>query len=162
MRLTVLLRRGLNLESAMQNKTQSMRLALATAIGVAGLFASPTNWSSPKNASLIAQAEARIGRPLTPGSVAGVNRRVHRRAARGAYYGGTAGAIGAGTYYGSQYYNSNSGQYYNRRYGQYGSAYGYGGSATTDGTAWCASRYRSYNPATGTYLGYDGSYHSCP
>jgi hypothetical protein len=27
-------------------------------------------------------AEARIGRPLTPGSVAGVNRRVHRRVYR--------------------------------------------------------------------------------
>jgi hypothetical protein len=24
------------------------------------------------------------------------------------------------------------------------------------------SRYRSYNPATGTYLGYDGQYHPCP
>jgi hypothetical protein len=30
-------------------------------------------------------ANAVIGRPLTPGSVAGVNRRVHRRAYRGAY-----------------------------------------------------------------------------
>ncbi|MHC4050667.1 hypothetical protein [Bradyrhizobium sp. 25ACV] len=37
-------------------------------------------------------AEARVGRPLTPGSVAGVNRRVHRRA----YYG--AAAAGAAAY----------------------------------------------------------------
>jgi hypothetical protein len=29
-------------------------------------------------------ADARVGRPLTPGSVAGVNRRVHRRAYVGA------------------------------------------------------------------------------
>ncbi len=26
----------------------------------------------------------------------------------------------------------------------------------------CASRFRSYNPATGTYLGFDGIRHSCP
>ena len=39
------------------------------------------------------RAEARIGRPLTPGSVAGVNRRVHRRA----YYGAAAGAAAVGT-----------------------------------------------------------------
>ncbi len=38
------------------------------------------------------RAEARVGRPLTPGSVAGVNRRVHRRA----YYG--AAAAGAAAY----------------------------------------------------------------
>jgi hypothetical protein len=34
-------------------------------------------------------AEARIGRPLTPGSIAGVNRRVHRRAYRRCAYGVT-------------------------------------------------------------------------
>jgi hypothetical protein len=50
-------------------------------------------------------AEARIGRPLTPGSVAGVNRRINRRA----YYGAgavaagavAAGAVAAGAYYGA-------------------------------------------------------------
>ncbi|MGO4338525.1 BA14K family protein [Labrys sp. KB_33_2] len=26
----------------------------------------------------------------------------------------------------------------------------------------CAARFRSYNRATGTYLGYDGARHSCP
>jgi hypothetical protein len=41
-------------------------------------------------------AEARVGRPLTPGSVAGVNRRVHRRAYRHAAYG--AAAYGAAAY----------------------------------------------------------------
>jgi hypothetical protein len=41
-------------------------------------------------------AKAVIGRPLTPGSVAGVHRRVHRRA----YYGAAAaGAAAAGAYY---------------------------------------------------------------
>ncbi len=42
------------------------------------------------------KAKARLRRPLTPMSVAGVNRRVHRRA----YYGAAAaGAAAAGAYY---------------------------------------------------------------
>ncbi|WP_244610726.1 BA14K family protein [Microvirga pakistanensis] len=28
--------------------------------------------------------------------------------------------------------------------------------------AYCAQRYRSYDPASGTYLGYDGQRHPCP
>jgi BA14K-like protein len=27
---------------------------------------------------------------------------------------------------------------------------------------WCEAHFRSYNPATGMYLGYDGVYHHCP
>jgi len=30
------------------------------------------------------------------------------------------------------------------------------------GSAYCASRYGSYDPASGTYLGSDGYRHSCP
>jgi hypothetical protein len=46
------------------------------------------HWSATMTPSLaLDQAEARIGRPLTPMSVAGVNRRVHRRAYRHYYYG---------------------------------------------------------------------------
>jgi hypothetical protein len=28
--------------------------------------------------------------------------------------------------------------------------------------AYCMDRFRSYDPATGTYLGYDGNEHACP
>ncbi|WP_136625941.1 BA14K family protein, partial [Bradyrhizobium macuxiense] len=28
--------------------------------------------------------------------------------------------------------------------------------------SYCAQRYRSYDPASGTYLGYDGRRHPCP
>ena len=80
----------------MQNRTQLIQFGLATAVGLAGLFVNPGNWASPQNASLTTQAQAEIGRPLTPGSIAGVNRRVNRRAARRAYYG-----YGAGGYYGA-------------------------------------------------------------
>ena len=46
------------------------------------------HWSPANTASLaVDTADARIGHPLTPGSVAGVNRRVNRRA----YYGAAAG-----------------------------------------------------------------------
>jgi hypothetical protein len=31
-----------------------------------------------------------------------------------------------------------------------------------DAVAYCAQRYRSYDPASGTYLGYDGNRHPCP
>jgi BA14K-like protein len=29
------------------------------------------------------------------------------------------------------------------------------------GLGWCEAHFRSYNPATGMYLGYDGLYHRC-
>ena len=58
-----------------------------SALGVvvaAGLLCSvplTLNWSPAKTPLLsIDTADARLGRPLTPMSVAGVNRRVHRRA----------------------------------------------------------------------------------
>ncbi|MBB6307878.1 BA14K family protein [Xanthobacter tagetidis] len=33
---------------------------------------------------------------------------------------------------------------------------------TDDAVAYCMQRFRSYNPATGTYTGYDGYQHPCP
>jgi hypothetical protein len=63
--------------------------ALGVIVGAALLCAAPVSlhWSPAKTASLsVDTADARVGRPLTPGSVAGVNRRVHRRA----YYGAAA------------------------------------------------------------------------
>jgi hypothetical protein len=45
------------------------------------------HWSPAQTPSLsVDKANAVIGRPLTPGSVAGVNRRMHRRAYRHGYY----------------------------------------------------------------------------
>jgi hypothetical protein len=52
-------------------------------------------WSEQRGVSLsIDSAQARVGRPLTPVSVAGVARRQNRRAAYGYGYG--AGVVGAG------------------------------------------------------------------
>ncbi|MCP3386031.1 hypothetical protein NLM31_37195 [Bradyrhizobium sp. CCGUVB4N] len=50
-------------------------------------------------------AQARVGRPLTPMSVAGVNRRVHRRA----YYGAAAAGAAAYGAYGAYGYRRTCG-----------------------------------------------------
>jgi len=60
-------------------------VTVAIATGAVGLF-----WSgeiAPLGSSrLVTQAEAIIGRPLTPMSYAGVARRTYRRCAVGVYY----------------------------------------------------------------------------
>jgi hypothetical protein len=113
---------------------------LSIVIGGALLAAVPLSpqWSAEKKVVLsLDRADARVGRPLTPGSLAGVNRRVNRRAYRGAYYGaaaaGAAAAYGVGSYYGSYGYPGySSGSYGYPAYGSgsygypaYGSGYGY-------------------------------------
>jgi hypothetical protein len=78
------------------------------------------------------KAQAIIGRPLTPFSVAGVARRTTRRAYRRAYYygGGAALAAGAaaGAYYGGYSYPGYSSGYGYGAYSDpgYYSGYGYG------------------------------------
>jgi hypothetical protein len=64
---------------------KNIRMIGATLIGAAILVVAPVSLhQSPDKSVLVSlnSAEAVIGRPLTPGSVAGVNRRVHRRAYR--------------------------------------------------------------------------------
>jgi len=60
--------------------------------------------------------------------------------------------------------------YYGPYYGPYyapGPYYGpgpyyYGRAYSGDAVGYCMQRFRSYNPATGTYMGYDGRPHPCP
>ena len=71
------------------------QMSLTTGVIAASTFACAAllsfGWSEQRGLSLsVEKAEARVGRPLTPVSVAGVARRHNRRAAYG------AGAIGAG------------------------------------------------------------------
>ena len=68
-----------------------IRLALIAAAALAGVFVG--EGMSPSPLTLMSTAEARIGRPLTPMSYAGVARRTTRRAA----YVGAAGAAAVGT-----------------------------------------------------------------
>ena len=41
----------------------------------------------------------------------------------------------------------------------YGGTYGYG--AGNGHVQWCLNHYRSYNPSTNTFMGYDGYAHNC-
>jgi len=80
---------------------KKMSVIRATLVAAAVLCAAPISLhqSQDKGLSLsVDKAQARIGRPLTPGSIAGVNRRVERRAYRHGYYG--QGYYGQGGYYG--------------------------------------------------------------
>jgi hypothetical protein len=82
----------------MTTRTLSVsRLALAFAAGAVVLFASDNMSSSRGESGLITQADARIGRPLTPGSIAGVARRTERQAFRRGAIVGRA-VVGAGAY----------------------------------------------------------------
>jgi hypothetical protein len=65
------------------------------------------------------------------------------------------GALAAPYYYGPGYY---PGPYYPAPY--YARPY-YEGAPAGD-VAYCAQRYRSYDPASGTFLGNDGHRHPCP
>jgi hypothetical protein len=82
-------------------QTTLKAFAIATSVFAGALMLS-VGWTEQGSVSLsVEAAQARVGRPLTPVSVAGVARRTSRRA----YYGAAAvGAAAAGTayYYGSQ------------------------------------------------------------
>ena len=70
------------------------KLSILSLLGMTALFcAVPVSLqlSQDKLSVSFDSARARVGNPLTPGSVAGVHRRVERRTARRAYYGGYGG-----------------------------------------------------------------------
>ncbi|MEK1887657.1 MAG: hypothetical protein AAAB35_08805 [Phyllobacterium sp.] len=66
----------------------SMKLIIALLAGIVGLFGMEAGYqlTIPHELSFVTIAEARVGRPLTPVSVAGVARRTARRCAVGVYY----------------------------------------------------------------------------
>ncbi len=118
-------------------KRMSLRtIAIATSTLACGTLLS-FDWSEQRGVSLsVESAEARIGRPGTPLSVAGVARRQNRRAAY-VYGAGVAGAglaAGYGYYRGSPYAGTGWGNYggYGTS-GYYGTYGGYPGGYTYDG-----------------------------
>ena len=101
----------------------------ATLVAAAVLCAAPLSLhlSQDKGLSLsVDKARAVLGRPLTPGSIAGVHRRHERRAYRRGYYGGGYGYYGHG-YRPYGYYGYRGYGYYGRPYvgGWYGGWYGH-------------------------------------
>jgi hypothetical protein len=76
--------------------------------------------------------------------------------ATGALIGGAIASQNQGYYYGDQNYPGYSDP-----------GYGYSGAAPVvynngDSVAYCEQTFRSYDPASGSYLGYDGFRHACP
>jgi hypothetical protein len=67
-------------------------------------------------------------------------------------------------YYGDDYYYADNGYYYgDDAYGNYDQSYALiGDESSSDNSGYCSQRYKSYDPASGTYLGYDGQRHPCP
>jgi hypothetical protein len=69
--------------------------------------------------------------------------------------------VGGGAYFGPDYYYD-----YGPDYGYYDNGYYDDGTAVAvvpgGDPTWCAQTYRTYDPASGTYLGYDGQRHPCP
>ena len=76
---------------------------LTTTLGAAMLAAVPISLHRSPTMLSLDTANARIGNPLSAGSIAGVHRRVYRRNARRGYYGTgvvaatAAGAVNRGT-----------------------------------------------------------------
>lgn len=138
-----------------------MRNVLIAALGMGLMSAS---LSTPASAQALrvdpAISSAKMGN-------VGVTEVQYRRQYRGRYYGGRrygnrwngggaavgAGIVGlaAGAIIGGAIANSQQPTYY-------GEAPAVGG----DAVSYCMQRFRSYDPASGTYLGYDGVRHSCP
>jgi hypothetical protein len=140
--------------------------ALAALVGTALAFTTPV------------PASAQLARPQTAIGVAGSNDLVTdvqwRRGWRGGYRGGwrggyrsryygpgiglglglATGAIIGGALAGPRYYEAPAYYAAPRTY--------YEAPAGGDATAYCMQRFKSYDPSSGTYLGYDGERHPCP
>jgi hypothetical protein len=72
------------------------------------------------------------------------------------------GALASNAYYGGPYYNN-----YDYGYNDQPDYYDQGPVVAVapddgDSAGYCAQRFRSYDPGSGTYLGYDGLRHPCP
>jgi len=85
---------------------------------------------------------------------------------RGGYYrhggwgwGGVGAGLAAGALIGGAIAASQGPYYYGPGYGYYAPAPAY---VEGDGVSYCMQRYKSYDPRSGTFLGYDGLRHPCP
>ncbi len=84
-----------------------------------------------------------------------------RNFARGFGFGlGLGAGASYGGYYGDGYWADGGPYAYD--YGDYDDAYAAPVYAESDDVQYCMQRFRSYDPRSGTYLGYDGERHPCP
>ena len=144
-------------------------MTICTKLFAAALLASGAMMTAPVNA---APLSAPMG--LTNSVSSPLEAVQWRRGGwRGGHFRGGRGwgrgiGIGAGLAAGALIGSALAAPYYGQRYYEPGYAYSPGyvavepGIPGGDAVAYCEQRFRSYDPASGTYLGYDGVRHPCP
>jgi hypothetical protein len=129
--------------SSLSRRMTALLLAASIATSASVAAAMPfADGQAIKNAAPSSTEQVRWGRGFGWGFGAGL--------VGGAIIGG---ALAPYPYYGPGPYYYGPGPYYAP-----GPVYAPGG----DAVAYCMQRFRSYDPASGTYLGYDGLRHPCP
>jgi hypothetical protein len=163
---------------------RKMFLALAATAALGGLslsapaFAAPTQQPKPLSELVAAVQKGEVESDYVQhrGHYRGGPRHVNR-----GYYRGGPRYVNRGYYRGGPRYGYAPRGYYRRDYGSAAAAGAIGlatgaiiGGAIANsqaqaapvyggnGSAYCAQRFRSYDPASGTYMGYDGVRRSCP
>ncbi|MDQ2078614.1 BA14K family protein [Xanthobacteraceae bacterium Astr-EGSB] len=132
-------------------------LAALLTVAVAPLFAGPAA-ATPISTPLALQNAATPSVEMVQyrrGGYRGGHYGGYRGGHRGRGYGGAGLGIVAGALIGSAIVGAT------QPYG-YGGRPGYVVAPGGDAVAYCAQRFRSYDPGSGTYLGYDGLRHPCP
>jgi BA14K-like protein len=146
-----------SLENAMAFGVRDMKTKLALIAAVAGSLALPVVTSAPADARTV------ILRPSGPVAGAGWHggggwrgggwNRGYYRGHRGYGWGPALGGFAAGAIIGGALAAQPPAYY---------GAPVYAAPPAGDDVAYCMQRFKSYDPASGTYLGYDGLRHPCP
>jgi hypothetical protein len=119
------------------------KIAAAVAILGGGLVAAlPAAQAAPINGNAL--VNARVGQAVAPTEIQYRRRYYHRRYYRHHHH-DNGGAVAAGAILGLAA----------------GAILG-NAAANNNAVAYCSQRFRSYDPGSGTYLGYDGYRHPCP
>jgi hypothetical protein len=120
-----------------------VKIGAAAAILGGSLFVFlPAAHAAPVSGTAL--ANARAGQAVTPTEVR-YRRRYYRRGYCRHHHHNDSGAVAAGAIFGLAA----------------GAILG-SAAANNNTVAYCSQRFRSYDPASGTYLGYDGYRHPCP
>jgi hypothetical protein len=124
------------------NKIKSASIAI---LGASLLFTPVSVSAAPINATaLVNSSGSDQVSPLTEVRYRGRHWRGHRWSHRHHHH-GNGGAVAAGAIIGLA-----------------AGAIAANAAASNNAVAYCSQRFRSYDPASGTYMGYDGYRHPCP
>jgi BA14K-like protein len=149
-------------------------MIVSTKIVAAALMAAAALWVAQPAVAAPMSSSLGLQNAVSPLSETVQYRRGWNGGYRGGYYRGggfggaglglAAGAIIGGAIVGATQpygYYGNSG--YDYGYSGYDPGYGYVAPyAGGDQVGYCQQRFRSYDPSSGTYLGFDGLRHPCP